>query len=143
MDLAVATMVVSVVKGLVDGRFASQEVQRSMPEEAMLETFVACVKDADQALVKDPAYLRLWGMPGETPVPASTIWRHLFTELKKVDHYGLAACGKELQVILERGPLARRILTATGKNPKRDMIDKVYHTLARTLANGGIFDGAA
>jgi carboxylate-amine ligase len=142
MDLAVATMVVSVVKGLVDGRFASQDVQRAVVEDKLSDIFVACVKDADQAVVKDPAYLKLWGMAGEGPVAASTIWRHLYTELKKVDHYGLGACSKELQVLLERGPLARRILNATGPSPKPEVIHKVYHALAQTLANGGMFDGA-
>lgn len=143
MDLAVATLVVAVVKGLVDGRFASQEEQRSMGEDPMHETFVACVRDADQALVKDPAYLRLWGMAGQGPATASSIWRHLYSELKDVDHYGLAGCAKELQVILERGPLARRILAAAGQDPKREMIERVYHRLAKTLARGEIFDGLA
>ena len=143
MDIAVATIVVAAVRGLVDGIFASPSVQRDMSEDALSKLFMDCVKDADEAVIADQEFLALWGMEATKPVKASLIWRHLFTKLKSIETYHVGAFTRELQVILERGPLGRRILTAVGPQPSKDKITDVYKKLAETLASGGIFDGAA
>lgn len=143
MDIAVATMVVAVVRALVDGHFAPAKVQRGFSEDSLSHLFLSCVKDADQAVISDASYLALWGLPAQVSVDASQIWRHLFTKLKPIPEYHLASFEKELQVILEKGPLARRILSAVGGKPSQEKVVQVYRRLAETLARGGMFDGAA
>ena len=44
-----------------------------------------------------------------------------------------------LDVILERGPLARRIVARTGDAPSRSTLSGVYHELADCLATGRMF----
>jgi hypothetical protein len=71
------------------------------------------------------------------------LWRHLFSTLQGRRWAPLPAFADDLRVILERGPLARRILAATGETPTPASITRTYQKLAQVLASGGVFDGHA
>jgi hypothetical protein len=47
-----------------------------------------------------------------------------------------------LSLVLDRGPLARRILDRLGSAPSRDAIAEVYRELCTCLADGKLFRGA-
>jgi hypothetical protein len=45
-----------------------------------------------------------------------------------------------LSFVLERGPLARRLVSAAGADPSRDRLGRVYGSLCECLERGALFD---
>jgi hypothetical protein len=80
-------------------------------------------------------------MEGREPVTAADLWKHLAEALgpdARSRHTNLRSTVKTL---LERGPLARRILTSLGGEPSRERIGAVYRQLCECLATGRMFLG--
>jgi len=48
---------------------------------------------------------------------------------------------KEIDIILDQGPLATRILKALGPDPSREKIGEVYGKLSDHLARNVMFEG--
>lgn len=132
-DLATAAAVTAVVRALYDAE--------SMPQAIGTDTLVsilhACIRDAEQALIDDAGYLRLLGFPGRQ-CQAGELWRHLIeaTPLDSSEHWR-----EPLRVILEQGPLARRILRAVGPDCPKARLDTVYRELCDCLEAGRMFLG--
>ncbi len=149
-DLAILRMASAVIRALIEGRWADQRRQRGAKVEALEEIFLAVVRDADGAVIKNPEYLGLFGRGGaqsENGCTAGELWRGLAEELIP-EALGNAPCSSggncagelaPLRVILEQGPLARRILRAIGPEDSLEKIRAVYGQLCECLAEGKMF----
>jgi hypothetical protein len=139
-DLAVCAAVAAVVKRLyLAGEDpAMLKAQQGYPTVALAEMLRAATRDADQLLIQDPAYLTLLNMP-PAPCTAGEAWRHLIEAWWKEDPAQRHAWGKPLGVILEHGPLARRILRAVGAECPRSLQETVYWSLCDCLDKGYSF----
>jgi hypothetical protein len=94
---------------------------------------------ADLALVSDASYLRCFGLPPAT-ITAGDLWRHLRDDLRDVHPPAADEFAAAWSLILDRGPLARRILDALGPEPDRPVIEATYARLANCLAEGRLFE---
>ncbi len=139
-DIAIAAAVVGTLKGLVrDGERSAE--QRSFSAEELLPILLACVQSGDLAVIDQPRYLQALGVPHSTPLRANEVWRHLIAPLG--GEPGFAEWQPALNVILEQGCLARRILRATGDAPSRARLEQVYRELGGCLDRGVLFSNAS
>ncbi len=139
-DLAVVGTIVAVLKALVAERWSSCSEQQAMPTAPLAELLRAVARDGERAAVTIPGYVRLFGLPERDRLTAGDIWRYLAEKLAVADELAPDSL-PALKAILERGPLARRMLRATGDAPKRERLVEVYRSLCDDLAAGRIFTG--
>lgn len=134
-DLAIAVAATAVVRALYDARWAPLALQQAIGTDALVKTFHACIRDAEQAVIDDAGYLRLLGFP-DRQCQAGELWRHL------VDTSSLDGSGHwqaPLNAILEHGPLARRLLRAVGPDYPKAGLHSVYGALCDCLESGRMF----
>jgi carboxylate-amine ligase len=131
-DIAIAAIVVAVLKGLYEQRHGSLAAQLEPGTDALATILDQCISRADAAEVSDTHYLGLLGWHGGA-CSAGRLWRHLIETADPGP-----AWQAPLQTILEHGPLARRILKAAGDcAPLR--LHQVYTALCDCLAEGRSF----
>jgi gamma-glutamyl:cysteine ligase YbdK (ATP-grasp superfamily) len=130
-DLAIAALTVGVLRELIAERFSSLEAQEQLAEAALETTLLGCAREGEQHLVTDARYLRCLGLDG-SPCSAAEVWRRLRGVV------GIAADWDEpLDVLLEHGSLARRVLGALERTP--DGLHAIYRELCACLADGRMF----
>lgn len=134
-DLAIAAAATAVIRALYDGKWSSLAVQQAFGTDALVKILHACIRDAEQAVIDDAGYLRLLGFP-DRQCQAGELWRHLIDmmSLNRSEHWR-----EPLRVILEHGPLARRILRAVGKDHSKARLQSVYEDLCGCLDAGRLF----
>jgi len=139
-DVAVAAAAAAAVRALVLERWSSYSAQKRWEEGRLAAILADVARDGDMAVIRDRAYLEALGYRGADSIRAGALWRHL------LDHGGADALPEEaraaLELIGERGCLARRIATALGREPERAQLVTVYRRLAECLATGELFEGA-
>jgi len=135
-DLAVVAAAVHAIRALVDGRAGAVD-QRDWVETALSAILLDAVRDGDQALVRDSAYLRTLGFPEPGPCRMGELWQHLVEA---------PASGPRrpegrpwLDAFTAEGCLARRIRHALGPAPSRERITEVYRRLGDCLRHGILF----
>jgi gamma-glutamyl:cysteine ligase YbdK (ATP-grasp superfamily) len=135
-DLAILAAVTAVLAALVAQRWSSLAAQQAFPTDSLVQLLRATIRDADQAVVDDRRYLELLGAPAGHAPTAGNLWKRLAGDL------GLAGdVDRALRVILEQGPLARRILRALGGDFSPARLRKTYRRLCDCLAAGALFPG--
>lgn len=137
-DLAIVEAQVAALRGLVEGRFAPTEQQQALGTKALFRLLLATVKDGEQAIIDDPAYLSTWGLD-DTPRRAGQLWSAILESAAPKNSGFDPQTRSALQSILEQGPLARRILKALGPRPDRGKLQAVYRQLCDCLADGRMF----
>jgi carboxylate-amine ligase len=133
-DLAIASLLVEVLKKLVAGEWSSSAQQNEYPTEALHEILLATIRDGDQAILEQLEYLTLLGLPPDAPCQAGWVWKALLTRLPQNEH-------SEFQELpLSKGCLAGRIRNNTGSAPSRRRIEEVYHQLCACLEERTFFE---
>jgi gamma-glutamyl:cysteine ligase YbdK (ATP-grasp superfamily) len=136
-DLAVASAAVDIVRRLYRVEREELIAQQEMPTAALAAVLQACIRDAEQTVIDNAAYLRLLSFPGQR-CTAQELWYHLIGQMLDEDDGHAQHWSVPLQTMLERGPLARRILRAAGDGSagKRHA---VYRELCDCLQEGRMF----
>lgn len=111
----------------------------NIPTPVLAGMLEACCRDAEMAVIDQPAYLALFGFDAH-PRPARALWARA---LEEVSAEGRLApeWHETLHLILERGPLARRLSEAVGPSPTPKRLHEVYGELCRCLQEGRLFQG--
>lgn len=134
-DLAIAAAVTAVVRAIYEARWTPLATQQAIGTDALADILHATIRDAEQAVIGDAAYLQLLGYPGKQ-CQAGELWRHLVatTLPDETGHWR-----EPLRVMLEHGPLARRILRAVGPGCPQARLHEVYGELCGCLESGRMF----
>lgn len=141
-DLAIASAVANLVEALYREKWAGFEAQQRVETGRLADMLLVGIRDAERAVIDNGDYLQLLGFPGRR-CEARELWRHLIgTTLRGTSAYEEIWQGP-LQIILDRGPLARRILEATGASCERARLHEVYSELCDCLNEGRMYPGAA
>jgi carboxylate-amine ligase len=127
-DLAIVQIISQVLRALTEERWTDQRTQRKWPAEPLAAILHATIRDADCAVIGDRDYLRQFGLGSVRRCTAGELWQHLA---------GIVGGDDALAIILERGPLARRILRAVGADVSR--VRAVYADLCQCLAENRMF----
>ena len=133
-DLAIAWAVSGTLEALCDPAAAHQARLRSLATQPLAELFARTTAQAEQAVVEDAELLRALGLdPGARS--AREVWRALF-ERHLASDPGAAEHGAAIEVMLEEGCLARRILRRVGEKPPREALAALYRELGECLRAG-------
>lgn len=114
---------------------AGLAAQQAYPTERLAEMLRACGRDADQMSIRDSTYLALLGLP-PLHCSAGEAWRQLIEDWWTREPTQRETWGTPLGVILDKGPLARRILRATGLECPRPRLETIYWSLCDCLERG-------
>ncbi len=131
-DVAIIELICAVLKGLVREEFCPLAEQQAWDAAALARWLSAALSDAEMTLIADPAFLALFGYPGAR-ASMGQLWQHLAETLCP---RLLAGSESPLAVILNKGPLARRILRRTTLSPCRRKLQDTYRQLRDCLAHG-------
>jgi len=134
-DLAIAAAATALVRALVEERWCSYERQQGWSAEDLAAILVGAIRDADQMVVDNRAYLAAFGCGGQIR-SARELWEQI------LEHTGQAIprrLREMLDGILQRGCLARRIRSALGDTPTRERLEAVYGQLCRSLEADRLF----
>lgn len=134
-DIAVCCAVSAVVKALVEQRWTDTAHQQAWEVGPLAEIFFATVKDAEMTVLDNRDYLRLFGFP-DKKATAQELWLYLVETLAGRSP-GLDS--EHLRVILDKGPLSRRLLRVLGPHPTRERVEAAYRALSTSLAAGTSF----
>jgi carboxylate-amine ligase len=128
------------VKHLYEANASELSAQQGYPTEALAALLSECIRDAEQAVITDASYLEFFGLP---PVPchASELWRRLIHDWWKEEPEQHDIWSAPLNVLLERGTLARRIQRAVGEDCSRAHLEELYRSLCDCLRHGRPFLG--
>jgi len=136
-DIAVASLVISVIRDMIAGKWAGFQKQSGRHEKDLLRIMRRVIKDGENAVIDDTWYLQVFGLTGKK-ASAGDIWRHLR------DSLGTGGIGKKaehaLDLILAKGSLSTRIERAVGTHTGKDALRAVYKELVRCLAEDRQFD---
>ncbi|MEJ2217419.1 MAG: glutamate-cysteine ligase family protein [Gemmatimonadota bacterium] len=137
-DLAVTAAIVAAVRALALAD-PPPGLTRPPATEALAAILDATIARGEQAVIEDDEYLDKLGLA--PPMTAGDVWRHLVDFHMRSDP-AAAEWLPALDVILEQGPLARRILHAVGATPGRTAeparLRAVYGRLCDCLVDGMI-----
>lgn len=138
MDLAVVGSIATVLRELTSEKWTGTAEQQGLTTDSLHAILLATIRDADQALIADEVFLRQFGWKKHVPCTAGQLWSYL------VEETGLTATDSpwstELKHILDRGPLARRILRRLGKEWSHAQLADLYNELSDCLAGGRKFE---
>ncbi len=135
-DLAVVTAIIAALKALVAERWQSFATQAVVPIQPLARLFASVIRDADQTVLADPEYLKLFGIT-DKKLTAGEFWMALMEKTMESETPYLA----ELDVILQQGPLGRRILKAVDGDFSHEKLQDIYGRLCSCLAVGEMFLG--
>ncbi|MEJ2185737.1 MAG: glutamate-cysteine ligase family protein [Gemmatimonadota bacterium] len=137
-DLAVTAAIVAAVRALA---LADPPPGSTRPPatEALAAILDATIGMGERAVIEDDAYLAMLGLAA--PASAGDVWRHLVDTHLRPDP-DAAEWLPALDVILEQGPLARRILRVMDAEPGQSVdparLREVYRNLCDCLLAGTI-----
>jgi gamma-glutamyl:cysteine ligase YbdK (ATP-grasp superfamily) len=137
-DLAIAAFVIEVLKALVSEKWISFEEQQKFSEYDLYPILLDGVREGETTLITSTAYLRAFGIDDKAAT-GKDVWKHLFSEL--MTGPGMKAWKEPLQVILDEGTLASRILKAVHNDISREKLQRVYGKLCECLAENKMFRG--
>jgi len=135
-DLSVLQVTVAVLKSLTEQKWGSLEDQQAVEIEPLHAILLNAIDKADQAVIDDPALLRLFGFTRATSCTLNELWRHLYDETAPTMD---AETRRAFENILEYGPLARRIQQRLAKDSSMLQITEVACQLCDCLATGQQF----
>lgn len=133
-DLAVLNLIVATIKALTEEKFSTLEEQKSWEVDPLYETLKSCIKDAEGAVIHNPAYLRLFGYEGRA-ITVGDLWQFIAkkaSDLSTEDSEIIEIIGKE-------GSLSSRIGKKLGDSPDHSIIVEVYRQLSQCLKENKMF----
>ena len=131
-DLAVAEATIAFVKALYCETWTRLADQQSISTEALAGILSDCIRDAERASIGNTQYLRLLGIEADR-CEAGALWRHIAATALPPDPDGC------LQLIVDEGPLARRLVRAVEQDCTRQKLHAVYGRLCECLRSGRQF----
>ena len=138
-DLAIARIVVDVLKRLVAEAWTPTEDQQLIEIEPLETVFLDAIVRGDQAVIRDKQLLAQFGISGDAELSLGELWHYLASHPEDQGlRHGGEAYGP-LQTILQEGPLARRLSDSLGTSPNRSAIHHKYGELCDCLSHGELW----
>jgi glutamate---cysteine ligase / carboxylate-amine ligase len=137
-DLAVASLIFHALRLLTAEKWCSYEEQQQWGVEPLAILFEQTVKRAEETMVANPDYLKLFGLNTNGTVTAGQLWRHIFAEIQK-DTRLEPMFLQPLATVLGQGSLASRIVRSIAGKESRSAITGVYRKLCRCLLEGQMY----
>jgi len=135
-DLAIVQAVIHAVKELVEERYCLWKLQSGWSSSRLRQILSATIVHAENALISDSDYLRMWGMDGKEACSASEVWRHITRNMS----FESPELSTAFHHLLNRGTLAHRMLSRISGEPDKQALRRLYTELADCLHTGRLLD---
>lgn len=135
-DLAVAAATTAAVRLLAGETWCPLAEMQAWPVDPLAGLLEDCIRDAEDAVIEDAAYLRVFGLSDDARCTAGRLWSHLVEQADRRLPGEMDHCRDALAVLLEEGSLATRILRITGPAPSSADLRRVAGMLCDCLADG-------
>ena len=139
-DFAIAAATTDILRTLYDEIHAPLAEQQAIETDVLVEIMHACIRSAEEAVITNAEYLRLLGFP-DRRCDAGELWRHLIGSNPWNQSEQREPARQPLQIMLDHGPLARRIKRAVGPECSKKRLVEVYKKLCDCLEAGTMFLG--
>jgi len=134
-DVSIASFIVEILKDLVNEIYSSLKDQKLWHEDVLFEILNLSIEYAEEAVIHNKAYLKLFGIDAES-MAAKDIYKHL---LEKVFSRLNKRHSEAIEFILVHGSLSTRILKALNDDFSEVNILKVYQKLGDSLSKNELF----
>ena len=139
-DLAIASFIIETIKCITNNHWSSRTQQNSIRTDILASIFRDIIINAEQSVIDDRDYLKLFRFPDKKCI-AQELWQHLRESIELNEENYPESSKDIVDFILKNGPLARRIINATGKDVKRPALEETYRVLCNNLIQGELFTG--
>jgi len=133
-DLAIAAGVIGVLKALVAEKWSDLSNQMAWEVGPLKKILLDTVREAENTVISDQAYLESFGIAGEKSLSAAELWTYLGREIEIE-----AELADDLHAIAQHGSLANRILKSVAGEITKQNLGKVYRELAECLRENRLF----
>ncbi len=132
-DLAIAELVVALVRAFYDEALASTAAQQALETSTLADCLFLAAEKGSKAMVQPADYLKLLGV--DRPMAAGQVWQVLLDRLPDIS----PGARTTLDVLLKRGTLAEAIMAELGQQPSPESIRQCYRKLAQCLQDNHLF----
>lgn len=139
-DIAIAAAITAVLRAQVSETWVDLASQKAWGVKPLAKILRQVIVEGPAAVIDDAAYLRLFGYPGER-ASVGELWHHLVGQVWPQDLAEAKPYRPALDLILNKGPLAQRIVAALGRDTSKAHMRQVYTALCGCLARGQSFSG--
>ena len=139
-DLAIASLIIETTKKLTEHIWSNSKLQNSVNTDKLATILRDVIINAEQSVIEDRDYLRLFKFPDKKCI-AQELWQYLHESIELDNKNYPESCNNIISFILKNGPLARRIINATGKDVKRPALEETYRNLSNSLIENTLFEG--
>lgn len=136
VDLAMAWFWTTLVKQMVDGRFADGEKMRALSTEALRQILDRTVQSAEDAIIDNQEFLGLFGL--NSSMSAKDLLQFFLNGMSPDPAQQYYA--QMVQRVLNQGTLSTRILKALDDDSTHTRLSEVYNRLCQCLAKGEFFE---
>ncbi|AMM52212.1 glutamate--cysteine ligase [Rufibacter sp. DG15C] len=136
-DIAIVMVITEVLKMLVAENWSSWRQQKEIETSPLASVFVQSLKNGRKTTVTQSSYLKALGLP-EEPTTLGEIWQQLWEKVKDNGAFDKET-SQAIQVLLEQGNLAERMLRVLGTSPDLTEIKTIYRHLANCLSSNQLF----
>ena len=127
-DLAICALIIEVLKLFVNNNLAPLSIQKEWKSKTLFDILNPIIKEAENYTISDLSYLKLFGLEEISTV--KNIWKHLYNITQANIH---PSHHESIELILNKGSLASRILEAVNEDYSAENIKKIYSKLAECL----------
>jgi glutamate---cysteine ligase / carboxylate-amine ligase len=132
-DLGVAALYTEVVRRATLLALEDPGPFHALETDELAAVLAGTIQDGEASRVGSPRLLELLGLPPGPLRSAGEIWRELAEGIGRGPGEPLEEWAVPLGVILEEGPLARRLLRVLGKQPSPSRLRTTWEALADAL----------
>ncbi len=133
-DLAIAALIIEVVRALTQGRWMNFDKQQAVQTQPLHAVLLDTIRDAERARITEPGILQAFGIKSSS-VWASDLWAHLFAEVMPAH----PVWSPILERMLNMGTLSSRIGRRLRRPPDQSALRELYQELAICLEKGELF----
>lgn len=133
-DIAICALIIEVLKALVNKKLCSLKAQKLWVKEDLFPILNDTIKHAENSKIENLEYLKLFGLKEATTV--KDVWEKLYKTVKPKLH---KSHHKAIELILEEGTLATRLLKAVGDDTSEAHIISVYRDMQNCLKTNKLF----
>jgi carboxylate-amine ligase len=139
-DLAISALVIAFLKMLVEGDQVPLEAQQSLTTQSLYDIFQKVIKLGEDAVIRDQLYLNTLGIETEKGlITAGDLWKQIHARLLDIYPDLLAPWQHQLDMILDNGTLASRMVNCHKEDPEQ--LKAMFSQLADCLSNNSSFNG--
>lgn len=132
-DLAIQALVIETIRALCQETFSPIQDQMRLRTEMLAELLDDTARAGAATTIAPLEFASAFGVSG--PLTAGELWIAIVEKLNKANPGALQDWDQQIRVLLQQGPLAKRMLKRLAGDSRKENLKPLYHSLAGCLAN--------